>query len=177
MRLNVYRKTEDRAPGARRPAPGYTVTMRFLLAAIILASGISLVAQQKEGEKPVPKDSTRVVLQGCATGRTFIVGPRSEHGAANLQIEPGRRFRLEAKKPVLEEIKKGEKTMVEVTGLIRKADLQPPGGVTFAGGRVRVGGTDPRQPVGGSASSSTPYNQITMDVESSRPLPEPCPAN
>ena len=150
----------------------------LLLAAVIAASGTLLFAQAQEGEKPVPKDSTRVTLTGCAKGRTFIVGPRSEHGASNLQIAPGRRFRLNGEKEVLERIKKGEDRMVEVTGLIRKADLNPPQGLSLAGGRVKIGGADPRAPVGGASVSNTPnYDQVSMDVESSRGLVESCPAS
>ena len=123
----------------------------------------------------MPEGSARVILQGCADGRTFIVGPRAEHSAPDHRIEPGRRFRLNGPKKVLEEIKKGEDRMVEVRGLIRTADLSGPGGVAVAGGRVRIGGGDPRQPVG-SPGRTPAYNQVTMDVESSRPLPDRCPA-
>ena len=143
----------------------------------LAVSGALLVAQAQEGEKPVPKDSARVTLTGCAKGRTFIVGPKSEHGASNLQIAPGRRFRLNGEKEVLERIKKGEDRMVEVTGLIRKADLNPPQGLSLAGGRVKIGGADPRAPVGGSVTSTPNYDQVTMDVESSRALVENCPAS
>jgi hypothetical protein len=149
----------------------------LLLAAVIAASGTLLFAQAQEGEKPVPKDSARVTLTGCAKGRTFIVGPRSEHGASNLQIAPGRRFRLNGEKEVLERIKKGEDRMVEVTGLIRKADLNPPQGLSLAGGRVKIGGADPRAPVGGSVANTPNYDQVSMDVESSRGLVESCPAS
>jgi hypothetical protein len=142
-----------------------------LLAAVFIASGSLLSAQERE----IPKDSEFIVLQGCANGRTFIVGPRSEHAPGDLRIEPGRRFRLNGPKKVLEEIKKTEDRMVEVRGLIRKADLAPPGGVGLAGGRIRIGGGDPRQTVG-SATRNSAYNQITMDVESSRALGDRCPA-
>ena len=149
----------------------------FLLATVLVASGTLLLAQAQEGEKPVPKDSVRVTLTGCAKSRTFIVGPRSEHGSSNLDIAPGRRFRLNGKKELLEQIKKGEDRMVEVTGVIRRADLKPPQGLTLAGGRIKVGGADPRAPVGGATVASTPnYDQVTMDVETSRGLVERCPA-
>ena len=141
-----------------------------LLAAIIIASGSLLVAQE---EKKVPKDSARITLQGCAKGRTFTVGQRSEHSSANLDIAPGRRFHLNGPKKVLSAIKETEGVTVEITGLVRKADLQPQGGLAVAGGRVRIGGADPRAPVGGTANSSG-YDQAVMDVESSRPLGEPC---
>ena len=147
--------------------------MRTTIAMALLLSATLAAAQ--EGEKPVPRDSARVTLQGCANGRTFIVGPRSEHASANVQIEPGRRFRLNGPKKVLDEIKSDEDHMVEIVGLVRKADLQPQRGVAIAGGRVRIGGADPRQPVGG-VTTAPAYNQITIDVETSRPLPDTCPA-
>lgn len=142
-----------------------------LLVAITIASSSLLLAQ----ERKVPKDSALVTLQGCAKGRTFIVGPRSEHSPGNLDIQPGRRFRLNGPKKVLAAIKAGESRMVEVTGLVRKADLAPPSGIGLAGGRVRIGGGDPRAPVG-STPSSPVYDQAVMDVETSRPLGDPCPA-
>jgi hypothetical protein len=145
---------------------------RALLAAALLASGALLTAQERE----IPKDSALLTLRGCATGRTFLVGPRSEHAPQNLEIPPGRRFRMNGKKEVLEQIKRGESRMVEITGLVRKADLAGPGGVAVAGGRIRIGGADPRQPVGGSPSREAIYNQVVIDVESSKPLEEPCPA-
>jgi hypothetical protein len=143
----------------------------LLLAAVVIASGSLVLAQE---EKKVPKDSARVTLQGCAKGRTFTVGPRSEHESANIDIAPGRRFQLNGPKKVLAAIKEGEAHTVEITGLIRKADIQPEGGLTVAGGRVRIGGADPREPVGATAGSSG-YNQAIMDVESSRPLGGTCP--
>ena len=144
-----------------------------LLVAIFIASGSLMFAQDQE--KKVPKDSERVTLQGCAKGRTFTVGPRSEHSPSNLEIAPGRRFQLNGPKKVLSAIKEAESRMVEVTGLIRKADLKPQGGVSLAGGRVRIGGGDPRQPVGAGPNTDSGYNEAIMDVESSRPLGDPCP--
>lgn len=147
------------------------MTLR-LLAALVIVSGSVLAAQ----ERKVPKDSALVTLQGCATGRTFIVGPRTEHATRNLEIEPGRRFRMNGDKKLLERIKEGEDTMVEITGLVRKADLAGPGGIPLAGGRIRIGGADPRQPVGANAGRGTVYNQAVIDVESARPLGDRCPA-
>jgi hypothetical protein len=144
-----------------------------IIAATILLSGTLLAAQ--EGEKKVPKDSARVTLQGCAKGRTFTVGPKSEHGSANLEIAPGRHFRLNGDKKLLTQIKNSDDRMVEITGLIRRADLKPPQGLTVAGGRVRIGGADPREPVGPTISSA-PVDQPGFDVESTRQLPDRCPA-
>jgi hypothetical protein len=146
--------------------------LHITAAVVLLAS--SLLTAQQEGEKKVPKDSARVTLQGCAKGRTFTVGPKSEHGSANLDIAPGRHFRLNGDKKLLAQIKNSENQMVEITGLVRKADLHPPQGLTVAGGRVKIGGADPREPIGPTISSA-PVDQPGFDVESTRQLPDRCP--
>jgi hypothetical protein len=71
---------------------------------------------------------------------------------------------------VLDDIKKRQGTMVEITGLVRKSDLSGPGGVTMLGGRVRIGGAPQRDPV-----RDPMYNQIVIDVEGFQLLPDSCP--
>ena len=88
--------------------------------------------------------------------------------------EPGRRFRLAGKKEMLEAIRRREGTMVEVTGLVRKSDLDGASGVKLFGGRVRIGGTQPQAPLSDAQRNST-YTEVVLDVESFRLLPESCP--
>jgi hypothetical protein len=60
--------------------------------------------------------------------------------------------------------------MVIITGLVKKSDMAGPGGVTFLGGRVRIGGApqrDPRDPM---------YSQVVIDVEGFQSLPDSCPS-
>ena len=67
--------------------------------------------------------------------------------------------------------------MVQVTGLVRKAELAGPGGLTTGGGRVRIGGGSPQAQVGGGPSR-TPTGVTTdavLDVEAWDRLPESCP--
>lgn len=135
-----------------------------------LAALFCLPVLAQEGE--VPRDSARLVIQGCARGRTFIAGPRSEHAPGNLEIEPGRRFRLNGPKRILDEIKKREATMVEVTGLVRKSQLAGPGGISIAGGRIRIGGALPQDR---NPARSATYNEVVIDLEGWRSLPEECP--
>ena len=144
--------------------------MRIILMAGLIAAGVTLTAQERE----VPKDSALVTIRGCAKDRAFVVGPRSEEQPGTLEIAPGRRFRLNAAKKMLEEIKKRQHHVVEVTGLIRKADLAPQGIAVF-GGRVRIGGARPQSPMGDPARDPS-YNQATIDVQSWRELPGDCPA-
>jgi len=143
--------------------------MILLAGLVVVACGALLTAQ----ERKVPKDSARVTLRGCATGRAFVVGPRSEDQPGTLEIEPGRRLRLNGPGKLLDEIKTRERNMVEVTGLVKKSDV-PPQGIAIAGGRVRIGGAmPPTNPMSGRRDAA--YDPSMIDVESFRPLPESCP--
>ena len=127
---------------------------------------IALPAQ----ERPVPKDSARVSIPGCATGTKFIVGRAPSHEPVRSDIAPGRRFRLNGKKDLINEIKR-QSTMIEVTGLVRQSDLREPGGVNIGG--VRLGGGPPQAGAGGRSNIGTV--DAVLDVESWRPLTEACP--
>jgi hypothetical protein len=144
----------------------------FLLSAAALVFGGVLVAQETP---KVPDDSELVSLQGCADGRTFIVGPRSEDQPGTLSIEPGRRFRLNGPGKLLAEIRARERTVVEVTGLIKKADVEGPRGVPFFGGRIRIGGARPPQDPISDPRRDPAYNQAIIDIRSWRALTGDCP--
>jgi hypothetical protein len=131
------------------------------------------IAVMEFQERDVPKDSQLVTIRGCANGRAFIVGARSEDNPGTLEIAPGRRFRMSGKKELLEDIKRHERMGVELVGLVRKSDLSGPGGIAIAGGRVRIGGAMPRTGVG-DVSRNPNYSQPVIDVESWRSLPESC---
>lgn len=142
--------------------------MRLRLSVVMmLVAAISAAAQ----ERPVPSDSSRITIAGCARDRAFIVGEPASREVRPTGIQPGRRFRLSGPRAVLDDIKKREATMVEITGLVKKSDLAGPGGISLLGGRVRIGGAPARDPV-----RDPMYNQVVMDVESFQVLPDPCPA-
>jgi hypothetical protein len=140
------------------------------LRTILPAAGVGFPAQERE----IPKDSSLVTLRGCARDRAFVVAPRSEDSPGSLEIAPGRRFRMSGPKSILEDIRKRERMMVEITGLVRKSDVAGPGGISLGGGRVRIGGGNPQSSVGAGRDSA--YNQAVIDVESFRSLLEPCPS-
>jgi hypothetical protein len=143
-----------------------------MLTAMAIALAATLAGAQ---ERDVPKDSERLSLRGCARGRTFIVAPRSEHEPVRSDVEPGRRFRLSGPKKVLDGIKAREVNMIEVTGLVRKSQTGS-GGIPIAGGRIRIGGATPSAPIYSEPSRDPRYNEVVMDVESFRPLPDECPS-
>lgn len=141
--------------------------MTLAVALLMLLASDAVAAQ----ERPVPSDSSRITIPGCARDRSFVVGQPDGHELGASSIQPGRRFRLSGPRRVLDDIRKREATMVEITGLVRKSDLAGPGGLRIFGGRVRIGGAMPRDPV-----RDPMYNQVVIDVEGFQLLPDPCPA-
>ena len=160
--------------GARLHSAGhfrpYTGVMRKIVVAVLFAAAAasSSLAQ----ERKVPSDSARITIPGCAKDRRFIVGRTPAHETARSVVEPGRRFRLNGKKPLLEDIKKQQASMIEVTGLVRQTDLSGPGGVSVGG--VRIGGGPPQAGVADARRNMGSMDPV-IDVESWRPLAEPCP--
>ena len=148
--------------------------MRIFVVAVVLAAMAAPMARGQEQERKVPSDSARITIPGCAKDRRFIVARTPAHETARSVVEPGRRFRLNGKKPLLEEIKKQQAFMVEVTGLVRQADLSGPGGVSVGG--VRIGGGPPQAGVADARRNMGTMDPV-IDVESWRPLSEPCPTN
>jgi hypothetical protein len=149
--------------------------MKHLLPILALATCGALVSAQ---EREVPKDSTRITVPGCVKNRTLVVAAREGHDPTSGELAPGRRFRLSGAKDVLRDIEKREGMMVQITGLVRKAELAGPGGVTTGDGRVRIGGGAPQAQVGGGPSR-TPTGVATdavLDVEGWEGLAESCPS-
>ena len=137
----------------------------MLLVLALAAASSSLPSAQ---ERPVPKDSTRLSISGCARGRVFTVGRDPEHESSFI-IELGTKIRLEGDKKVLADIKAREGSMVEITGLMKHSDTRPPG-IGIAGGRVRI---TPVMPSGRTGPDPGPSPPI-IDVESYRLLNASC---
>jgi len=138
------------------------------LCTVVLAAGLGVVATAQQ-EKPVPKDSVRISIPGCAKGVMFTVTESPEHESRS-SVAPGRRFRLAGKKELLKEIRDREGSMIEVTGLILKGQIDQSG--VPIGGNVRIS----PGPTPGSAVGANPnYAQNILDVEGWRQLAGECP--
>ncbi len=138
-----------------------------LAAALVL---IAAVAAQET--KPVPKNSVRVSIPGCAHNYVFTAGPRTaDEAGSSLEIPEGMHLRMNAPKKLMAEIKAHQGSMIEITGTMKKGQ-QKPDGVNLGSG-IRVG------PSGGPGSATLPpsslTNQIMIDVEGWRPLTGNCP--
>jgi hypothetical protein len=99
-------------------------SLPFLLSTLLLASSISA---QKPEEKPVPEDSLRIVAQGCLKGRVFTAISPPDPAEAEVMSSPdltGRSFRVSGPKAVMNDVKKYNKHLVKVVGLVRKDALR-----------------------------------------------------
>lgn len=123
-------------------------------------------------EKPVPKDSVRVVVPGCGKGRVFTAGPREEDQPGRSEIPPGMRLRMTGPRQLMREMAAHEGTAVEVTGLIKKGQMET-AGISLLGGGIRVGPTP--SPNSTTLGRDPGYQQVIFDVEAWRPLGGPCP--
>ena len=144
--------------------------MKFRILALAIIFSVPLAAQ----ERKVPKDSTRVSIPGCSKGSAFVVTASPEAERTSTEIVSGRRFRLSGPKDVLNEIKKREGTIIEVTGIVKKSDLTE-SGIRLGGGRVRIGGGSPQDPISGGPGHAPMAGVAILDVEGWRPLGESCP--
>jgi hypothetical protein len=141
--------------------------MTTILLTLLLST---VAAQDNPQERPrVPDDSVEVLVIGCVTGRSF---KPSDERNADVEKGPdirGRSFRLAGKRDVMDEVKRLDKKLVEIVGVIKKSALDDRG---VHVGRVGISGG---APVAGS-SGKVPYadNVNVMDVSSIRQRASSC---
>ena len=143
-------------------------TTAVITVAVAVLSG-PLVAQEN---KPVPKDSVRVFVPGCARGLIFTAGPRTQDQPGSLAIPEGMHLRMNGPKKMLTEIKAHEGSMIEITGLMKKGQYKPDG--VGIGGGVRI--VPSPGPAGGSLPGNPIVSQIQIDVEGWRSVVGDCPS-
>jgi hypothetical protein len=149
--------------------------MKVPLTAALIAVTLTIAALSASAqETTIPDDSRLVSLNGCAKNGSFIVGERREDQPGTLEVEPGRRFRLNGPKKLLDEIRARQRGAMQVTGLLRKTDVNGPQGIGLLGGRVRIGGARvPQDPIANPARDPA-YNQPVLDVRSWKSLTGDC---
>jgi hypothetical protein len=144
--------------------------VRVALACLLAA--VPLVAQQEgqEKPKPVPKDSVRVVIDGCVKGRVIRAADVKQTDTTSGLTIRAKTFRLEGKKNVMSGVKEVDGDRAEVIGLIKKSALIEPG-LSVLGGRVRIGAGS----TGGTSSLPDPSaDVVVLDVESVQALGGTC---
>ena len=151
-------------------ATSLAVALIVALSSLSSAGPAAALGEARTQERPVPKDSTRLSIAGCARGRVFTVGRDPSHESRGFELAEGMKLRLEGQKKILEEIKARESSMVELTGLMKQSDTMQPG-IGLAGGKTRVTPVMP-SPRGPAYDPGPPMPVI--DVESWRLLNSSC---
>lgn len=125
----------------------------------------------------MPKDSARLTVTGCLKGRVLTVARNPEEQGAVISGTDvvGRSFRLAGPKDLMSEVKGHDRDFVEVTGLVKKNDLEGPGGMRIGNTKVIVGvgaGYDPnRRQTGVDPQGAVPI----MDISAFRFITNSCP--
>jgi hypothetical protein len=143
--------------------------MKSLVLVTVAVASLCVPAIAQEESKPVPKDSVRVSIPGCAKGVVFTAAPRTVDQPARADIPEGMRIRMNGPKKLLAEIKARQGSMIEITGLMRRGQFKP-AGIGVGGVRIEPGIAS----AGGTTMGSPVANQISIDVESWRPAVGDC---
>lgn len=142
---------------------------RTTLVGLLIALSASWVLAQET--KPVPKDSLRISIPGCAKNAVFTTGKRTVDEPGTLDVAEGVHMHMNGSKKVMADIKAHQATMIEITGIVRRSDLDP-GGISLGKGVTIKPGPAPS----GSTMGGVPLaSQIQIDVESWRQIPGECP--
>ncbi|MFN8064005.1 MAG: hypothetical protein U0P82_04350 [Vicinamibacterales bacterium] len=147
--------------------------MRLLLATSFAVFASAIVGFAAQEQKPVPKDSVRVNIPGCAHGYVFTAGQPTEDQPGGSAVPEGMHLRMNGPKKLMAEIKGSEGSRIEITGLMKKGQVGQDGINIGRGIRVSPGNPNPSAGAGGGLGSPT-ADQIQIDVEGWRRIPGEC---
>jgi hypothetical protein len=151
---------------------------RLLPVSIACAIAVTAAGITAQEAPPAKKGETRLVVTGCLKGRV-LAATRNPDEKAEVVTGPdvvGKSFRIAGPKDVINEVKKYQGDLVEVTGTVRTSELAEKPGFNMGGTRVTVGmapGTDPSRP--GSMATTPVYSVILLDATALRFLSSGCP--
>ena len=136
----------------------------MITVALALTLGLA-AAQDNPQEKPrVPKDSLLLVVTGCLKGRVLAVSDVREVDTQSGPIVRAKSFRVQPKnKDASENVKRGDRHLVEVTGLVRKSALIETG--VKVGKGITIGGGPPVAGSGGRPPAPSEYLPV-IDADS-----------
>lgn len=141
----------------------------LLLVALLLAAPQDRTEPAPQEKPRVPKDSIELTVIGCLKGRALTTVENRQADVESGPFVGARTFRLAGKKPVMDEVRRQDGHLVEVVGIVKRADLDAQG---VKVGRVTIG---PGSPASGTRSIPSPAENVAvMDVESLRMRAESC---
>jgi len=144
------------------------MTRPTVVLVLLTLAGAWTAAQET---KPVPKDSVRVSIPGCAKGAAFTVGRRTADEPGTVDVAEGLRLHMNGAKKLMAAIKAHETGMIEITGIVKRDDLVPNQVNLGKGFGISAG----PGPSGGSAGAVPLASRAQIDLESWRQIPGDCP--
>ena len=131
--------------------------------ALVLTLTLASVQADVQEKRRVPDDSVELTVVGCLKGRAFTTVARRDADVERGPSVGERTFQLTGPKDVMDEVKKRNRQLVEVIGIVKRSALDDKGvksgRVTFSGG----------SPVAGSGRLPTGTENVpVMDVTSVR---------
>ena len=128
---------------------------------VVLLLALSMPQDAAQEKRRIPEDSVELTVIGCLKGRLLRTIDQRQTDVESGPYVGERTFRLAGKKDVMNTAKKYDRRLVEVVGIVRRADLDDKGitvgGITISGGPPVSG----RPPAPGA-------NVPVMDVEAVR---------
>lgn len=142
---------------------GFDEMTTFLLLVLFAAAP----RQDNPQERPkVPSDSVELIITGCLKGRILAVSDVRQTDVQSGPLVRAKSFRLAGKKDVMSAVKREDRHLVEVTGLVRKVALIEPG--VRVGRNVILGGGPPVASSGSGSRPSPSEFVPVMDVSAVR---------
>jgi hypothetical protein len=133
---------------------------------IVFLIVFGLVTQQETppNRPAVPKDSIELVITGCLKGRLLAVSDVRRPDVESGPDIRAKSFRLAGKGDVMNDVKRENHHLVEVTGLVKRSALTEPG--IKIGKRITIGGGPP---VTGTGTAPSPSEFVpVLDISSLR---------
>jgi hypothetical protein len=135
---------------------------------LLIVAGLTPLLQDppQEERRRVPKDSIELVITGCLKGRLLIVSDLRETDTQSGPIVRAKTFRLAGKGEVMKIVKKEDRHLVDVIGIVKKSALVEPG--IKVGKGVVIGGGSPTAGSGMRPSPNPSEYVPVLDVETIR---------
>jgi hypothetical protein len=143
--------------------------LSMLLVLVLLGAGSASSQETSQEKRKVPKDSVELTVIGCLTGRVLKTVERRQSDTESSPYVGERTFRLASKKALTDEIKKQQHHLVEVTGVVKRSDLDSKG---IKAGPFTINGG---KPVASTRGMPSPADDVAvMDVSSVRMRSSSC---
>jgi hypothetical protein len=136
------------------------------VATLVLALAVS---QDSRQEKPrVPEDSVELTVIGCLKGRVLKTIEKRQTDVESGPYVGERTFRLAGSRELMDEVKKHDRHLVEVMGIVKRSALDDKG---IKAGPVSITGGSP---VSGRGIPSPADNTSVMDISAVRMRSSSC---